>query len=415
VLATLGGAAALAWSVRGLTGRWSFGWLAGGLFITQNLTVLLWGSLHRVDALALGLALAGLALATRGRPAAAGIFLLLAFFTKQTYLVAPVVAAVYLWPSRAEFGRFCLVVLGGGLLGIATAQWLTDGWFVWHTIVANSNEPDLATFATLTGSFLQFNGISVLTALAAFALPSARGERVWRLYLVGTLLTLPTIAKLGASSNYWLELSAATAALLAIASWRLTAWPLARLVAPTVIAGSLFVAVPAYQATAVEAALNFRDLAGTGSPRYVSLVSDRGSDPYRVDARFIEQIAREPGDVLTDNSGLAVAAGKRVAYEFQIFQLLNVEGRWAERPILDAIAARRFSLVAVMHPLDGPAEGTRWTASLRSALLAAYRPAGAQAGFWLYRPPGSAVAEQPAGVEPAGFRRPDEAEALAGQ
>ena len=62
----------------------------------------------------------------------------------------------------------------------------------------------------------------------------------------------------------------------------------------------------------------------------------------------------EPGDLLTDNSGLAVAAGKRVEFEFQIFQLLRVQGHWSEQPVLDAIAAQRFSLIALMHPVDGP-------------------------------------------------------------
>jgi hypothetical protein len=115
-------------------------------------------------------------------------------------------------------------------------------------------------------------------------------------------------------------------------------------------------------------------------------VADRDVAPYRVDSGFVAEIAREPGDLLTDNSGLAVAAGKRIAYEFQIFQLLNVEGYWSDRPILDAVVARRFSLVAVMHPLDGPAQGTRWTTTLRDALTAAYRPVGNRSGFWLYRP-----------------------------
>jgi hypothetical protein len=39
-----------------------------------------------------------------------------------------------------------------------------------------------------------------------------------------------------------------------------------------------------------------------------------------------------------------------------------------------------------MHPLTGPVDGTRWTPGLRSALAAAYVPAGASDGFWLYRP-----------------------------
>ena len=55
--------ATLAWP---LTSRWSVGLLAAGFFLTQNLTALLWAPLHRVDPLALGLTLLGLALATAG-------------------------------------------------------------------------------------------------------------------------------------------------------------------------------------------------------------------------------------------------------------------------------------------------------------------------------------------------------------
>jgi hypothetical protein len=269
---------------------------------------------------------------------------------------------------------------------IAIAQWLTGGWFLWHTVIANGNEPDLVTFAALMGSFLQYSGLPVLAALVSFALPAAPGERLWRWYFLAGLLTLPSLAKLGASSNYWLELSAGTAAVLALASHRLAAWPTARLIAPTVIAGSLCIAVPGYQAIAVEAAANATEVLEPSPARYLSLVGDGGATPLRIDAGFVDWVAQQPGDLLTDNSGLAVAAGKRIEFEFQIFQLLEAEGQWTEQPILDAIVARRFSLVALMHSLDGPVEGTRWTPALRAALRSAYVPDGAQAGFWLYRP-----------------------------
>jgi len=216
--------------------------------------------------------------------------------------------------------------------------------------------------------------------------PRAPGERVWRLYFIGCLLTLPSLAKLGASSNYWLEASAATAALLALASYRLAMWPAARLAAPTIVAGALLIAVPGYQALAVEVADTAAELLAPGEPQYLSLVGDSGTLPMRVQTSFVTQLAREPGNLLTDNSGLAVAAGKRIQFEFQIFQLLGAEGHWSEKPILDAVAARRFSLVALMHPLDGPVDGTRWTPALRTALSRAYAPVGSEAGFWLYRP-----------------------------
>jgi hypothetical protein len=388
LVATFVGAGGLVWSLRCLTSRWSLGLLAAGFFLTQNLTALLWAPLHRVDPLALGLTLVGLALATAGRVSLAGVALLLALLTKQTFVVAPVAVAIALWPCKAKLIRFGLIVVGGGVVAMGVAQWLTGGWFLWHTVTANSNEPDFLTFAALMGGFLQYNGLPVIAALIALTLPMSSGERLWRVYFVGSLATLPALAKLGASSNYWLEVSAATAAILALASYRLAAWPMARLIAPTVLAGALFVAIPGYQAGAVEGAATFDELSQSGAPRFISLIGDGdyGAAPLRVDTRFVDMVAREPGELLTDNSGLAVAAGKRIEFEFQIFQLLNAEGRWSEQPILDAVATRRFALVALMHPLDGPADGPRWTPALRQALQRAYVPAGEMSGFWLYRP-----------------------------
>ena len=52
------------------------------------------------------------------------------------------------------------------------------------------------------------------------------------------------------------------------------------------------------------------------TPRYLSLVGDAGPAAYRVDVGLIEMIARDPGELLTDNSSLAVAAGKPIEYEF---------------------------------------------------------------------------------------------------
>ncbi len=384
LIATALGTLALGWSVRSLTGHSWFGLLAGGFFLTQNLTVLLWAPLHRADALALAFTLIGLALATAGRSLPAALVFALAVLTKQTFFVAPLAVAIALWPRWREVVRFGGVFGGVVLVSVGVAQWLTDGWFLWHTIIGNSNEAEFDTFAQLMGGFMQFNGLPVVAAAASLALPGSRPERLWRLYFLGTLATLPSIAKIGASSNYWLEASAAIAVLLALASHRLAAWAEARLVGPVVVAGALLIAMPGYQASAREAIDSLREAAApTG---YMTLVSDVGIAPFRVERGFVQRIAAEPGEVLTDNPGLAVAAGKPIVYEFQIFQLLHVEGRWSQAPILEAIAAKRFGLVALMHPLDGPAEGTRWTGAIRDALLKTYVPAGQQSGFWLYRP-----------------------------
>src|SRR5207253_4246394 len=117
-----------------------------------------------------GLTLVGLALATAGRVTLAGIALLLAILTKQTFVVAPIAVAIALWPCKPKLLRYGLIVVGGGAVALIVGQWLTGGWFLWHTVTANSNEPDLLTFAALMGGFMQYNGLPVIAALVALTL-----------------------------------------------------------------------------------------------------------------------------------------------------------------------------------------------------------------------------------------------------
>jgi hypothetical protein len=121
-----------------------------------------------------------------------------------------------------------------------------------------------------------------------------------------------------------------------------------------------------------------------------------GAGAVRAQLVLAPALAAEPGDLLTDDPGLAVAAGKPILFEFVIFRLLAEQGVWDERPILEAIAARRFDLVALRAPLDAPLDDVEWTAAVRDALLASYAPVGEAAGRWFYRPLSSAVG-RPAG------------------
>ena len=378
--AVLVSAAVLAWTVHRLAGRWWSGLLAAGLFLTQNLTVLLWGPAHRVDPLALGLSLMGLALATAGRGTLAAVPLALAVLTKQTYLAAPLCVALMLWPCRRCLVRFGLV-FGGLVAGVfGVGQWLTGGWLLWHTVLANANPLDFTYFASLFGAFLQFNALPLLAAGALFWLPARGAERLWRLYfVVAGAEALATIGKLGASSNYWLELTAATAVLTGVLASRLGTSSAAR--APlnaTGLAGvtlaSLLMGVPAYQATVAQALELHLEGAVGGIGGQLELAP---------------LVAAEPGPVLTDDPGLVILAGKRVEFESVIFTILASQGVWDETPILEAIAARRFGLVVVQEPLDAPPRpliAARWTARVRAALRASYAPAAQQAGYWLYRP-----------------------------
>ena len=338
VAATVGSALLLAWCVRSVSGRWSAGVLSATLFLTQNLTVLIWASAQRVDPLALCLTLGGLALASAGRTRIAALVLVLAVLTKQSYLAAPLAICISLWPRRRVLLTFLGLFAGGLALAVGLTVALVGGSFFWHTIVANANPWDLEYFAAQFGAFLQFNALPLCLAASAFALPERSGERLWRAYFVTTfVLSLLTIGKLGASSNYWLELSAATAALIGIVAVRLATdphrtGPFGATAFASLVLAAVVMSIPAYQATAYQA-LAARIAGPSGAP------------PPQLPAAQL--VANEPGEVLTDDPGLALMAGKSIQFEFVIFTLLTAQGVWDEHPILDAIRDQRFSLVIV--------------------------------------------------------------------
>jgi hypothetical protein len=376
LLAMLGAAVLAAVSVRVVAGRWSGGLLAGGLFLTQNLTVLLWAPTHRVDALALCFTLGGLALASLNRTRLAAGALVLAVLTKQTYVVAALCVCLDLWPCRRALLEFLGIFCGGLILALGVGQVLSSGWLVWHVVTANANPLDLDYFSAMVGSFVGLNALPVVVAATLLATPALPHERLWRAYFVlSGVQTILTMGKLGASSNYWLELTAASAVMIGILAVRLSREPDLRApVSATGLAGLLFAglltAMPGYAATVTQTWQT-----ATADP------------PSQLQAAQL--VDDEPGPVLTDDPGLAVLAQRPVEFEFIIFTILATQHVWDEQPILDAINAHRFSLVILTEPDDTPQTrliAARWSTAVGAALQANYAYTSEDDGYYLYRP-----------------------------
>jgi hypothetical protein len=376
VAAMVGSAGFVMCGVRTVAGRWWGGLLGAGLFLTQNLTVLLWGPVYRVDALALCLTLAGLFLSSTGRTTLAGIPLALAVLTKQTYVIAIVSVAAQVWPDRRALAAFVGVSIGGVLAGLALGQVLSGGWMLWHVVVANANPLDFDYFSAMFEAVVQLNAVPVVVAALLLATPALPRERQWRVYFVlSAIVALVTMGKLGASSNYWLELTAATAVLIGIQAVRLSRVPNVR--APLTSASlaglvfaSLLMATPGYAAT-----VNQTVQTAFAEP-----------SPQLGVARWL---ADQPGEVLTDEPSLAALAGKPIEFEFIIFTILAAQHVWDEQPILEAISDRRFSLVMLTQPLETPVPkliAARWSPAVQDALQMNYAPDGQAGAYWVYRP-----------------------------
>jgi hypothetical protein len=246
----------------------------------------------------------------------------------------------------------------------------------WHVVIANAYPLDFDYFSAMFNAFVQINALPVVVAALLLVAPPLPGERQWRVYFVlSGIAAVVTVGKLGASSNYWLELTAACAVLIGIHALMLAQQPSRRtLLTSTALAAlvfaSLLTAIPGYAATVKQALL----------PESV------GRSPQ---LEVADWLAQQDGEVLTDDPGLAVLASKPVEFEFIIFTILAAQHAWNERPILDAIAAHRFSIVPLTQPLESPRPeliAARWSPAVQAALQSNYVANGQTGAYWVYRP-----------------------------
>ncbi|NTV62947.1 MAG: hypothetical protein HGA65_05350, partial [Oscillochloris sp.] len=196
------------------------------LFLTVPI-VREWASLMRVDMLGLCLGLWGLVVLGRpsGRrwPLLAGLLLLASLFTKPSLLAAPIAATSwllweYLRAPRGQRARplghlvalVAPIALGGGLL-LGLLQAASGDWFTLHVVAANANRWD----AELAQGFWQAQialrwplAAAALLALALAVRSRWAGTAPALLYTLAGCLTAAGVGKVGAYSNYFLELYA---------------------------------------------------------------------------------------------------------------------------------------------------------------------------------------------------------------
>ena len=261
--------------------------LLGGLLYFAGHPVWNWGALQRVDSLAVGLELLGIAVFSWGwvraqdegrrtndesgglrrgfvlrpssfvvRPpgalwavwATVPIFLA-AVYTRQTVVAGALACYGYLLFCRPRLAGAVIAgyVLAGAALFVAL-QALTGGYFWRHVIDGNLNRWSWATVELYWRPFWRLLHWTLpFAAVAALAAAARRQAQVPLLYLLASAATALTIGKIGSNVNYLLQPWAALALMVALAAAQVH--QLATAFAATVAArpwlGSLAGAVPA--------------------------------------------------------------------------------------------------------------------------------------------------------------------------
>jgi hypothetical protein len=328
-----------------------------------------WAPLARVDMLALLLSMAGLLVEQRTR-AREGVLryasfplFWLAFFTKQSALLAPAAVALG-WLAGREWGRLRrdLPVLAlPPLLAFAVLAAATGGQAWLHLgpyTAAADYDLELMLRSMRSFAVLSLPAIGVgLLGLALARLPAV--PAAWWALGLGSLVTL---AKAGAAQNYMIEPWAATVVLAGISAQRL------RDLAPPLERAWPALLLPA----ALGAALAGQDLARLPLPI---------RDPAKAyEFAELDRLVREaPGPVLSENLSALVLNGKPVEAEPFALLLLHRKGLWDPRPLVEDCRAARFALVVDEHRL-------REIPGLARCLDEVYLKFGTLGPYDVYRP-----------------------------
>ncbi|MDW8067654.1 MAG: glycosyltransferase family 39 protein [Anaerolineae bacterium] len=378
-LATLACGIALGFIVLQMTGDRGAAALAGTLFLSFPY-VIYWGSLGRVDMLALAFSLWGIWAALRWPDSPAGwglslLLLLAAVFTRQSYLLAaPLAVLVHLAIGNRRRGVLFALAFGMAVLlvgGILT--WRTGGGFFFHIVIANANAfvPSRMLFTWLNGLFLTVP--LIILGLWECSHYVRRREVPWLAiaYLGGSTLSGVMVGKVGSSVNYLLEWVAAIMMLvgIALARWRREVSPSVRWL--LVLTLALQVPWSLY----------------SGRVFLLQCAERRTAEP---EMRQLEaMVGSAPGPVLADEMmSLLVLGGREVLLQPYELTLLAAEGKWDPRRVVADMAAGKFALILITDhsPFPETSAGDRWTPQMWAVIREQYEPVTVLAGTTVYRP-----------------------------
>lgn len=395
------------------TGRAIAALLAVGLFLA-TWDVNNWIPFARVDFPAIAFGLLGLMCITsplrRVGFAAGCLFFTLAFFTKQTQLIAPAAAfAGMIW--RREYYRAALFVavmtsLAGGTMLLVNR--LTGGQFLLHTVVYNANEMVPGQLAIWLNHLVRFGALKYLAVAAVLAaLLAARHLRLARppsgeswprplhimpeafTFLLFSAASVPSIAKVGAAANYLLEFHAAAALLLGLAAglvandWERLAD--ARRAVMRAAAGAAVVAIT------LHAALYAVGIPGMMPAKHKFFSLPPVERLTEIGARTELELAGVTGDILAEEPLFAIRTHHDVLYQPFIMTRLAKEGRWDQRRFLMDLGTGRFEIIVANQDLfDTPPElVVGFTPEMLAVIQARYLLYSRIGGYYLYAPRGS--------------------------
>jgi hypothetical protein len=323
------------------------------------------------------------------------VFFLLAIYTKQTFLAAPLacfLAALVMFPRRALRLALFGVALGG------VAFWLGMRWT--HNGLADHlilyNEHKFSFTRALSGVSWSLQDASLLLVpfgglvmLAIWRVRRTAAGRIWKswkaklhrspfslalcvetLHWVFAFLFSFAYGKVGTSVNYFLESDAALCVLsglsLSVLFWQVKRAP--RLTAALAVALMIPILLVGHSMdTILNSLVESANIRATERDR---------AEAYR---QLIPLVAATLGPVVSDDMVLLTRAGKDTLFEPATLGSLAEVGTWDPSPFERRVASKDFAMILVTRP-------TVWAPRLLLAIDNAYQLDRVVGRFQVYRP-----------------------------
>jgi len=291
------------------------------LFYTSRF-IFLWSPLFRVDMLALFFSLCGIyfVLWRGGGLVSSVFFFVLAFYTKQSFIAAPLAVFLYCLLHNRRLGlKFFLIFLFSCMAVFILINQMTSGQFFLNIVSYNLNRFSWEVALLWLSFSLLLHLPLVLGSISGLV---RGGVSVVSFYLILSLLSSFSVGKYGAYFNYFIE---PFAVMIVVSSLGFANKGFQQVL--LVVSCILFFSVSA----SLDYVVDMSDARVTGFDNLAGVMRGVG------------------GDVLSEDPQLAISAGKKVAFHPQWFSELESAGLWNSSGITRACRNHEFSLVVLLE------------------------------------------------------------------
>jgi hypothetical protein len=380
---------------------------AAGLVVFSMLPVIKWAHLMRVDMLAALLSLIGLWLGLRSyqRPVyihVAVVFFVAAVYSKQTMVAAPTAlfgVMLFSRPRLALTGIIECLVLGGSLL--AALSWITDGGFLKHVFLYNTNRLEWRNLNVVFAIIIYHAPIVVAAAILTFS-------RLGAIRNAAVNSSLPEVLRNVSNSNYLTSLTyflLCTAMLIMLAkSGADVNYTIEWLLALSVLTGiGIVESINAWQSNRKSASdflAKFQIVPLLVPLLFVAQAFHIGNIDFPRDALIAqlpqltslsEKVKASDKPIISDEMVLLLKNGKEVVWESAIFAELASQGQWDERKMISMIQALHFGMFITVGKRGDPLFDRRYTPDIAAAIDGTY-PLKEKAGPYTVHLPATQLA-----------------------